>query len=579
LIEFTLPGEESAKKGPQRKKVEPKNKPEAIVSSIKGTVQKARHIPPPFNHQKEALDYIKDLDSWALFMEQGTGKSKVVLMKAEQHYRAGEIDRLLVICPVALKHQWQGEVLEEHCPMDYTSIDWDGFTTKWKKEKFKALLASPKFKVMVINYEAFLPESKALFFVRQFLTGYEALVICDESTKIKNPAAKRSEKIIMGFRNRRYKGILTGTPTPNSPFDLWAQFNFLKPDYFGMSFHHFKRHYCIMCKKLNEATGRPFDAPLEEWQWHMVKRALSKELNNGLELTLSSFEKVAINCELLSVKDAMEINKQKSYTPYKHLEELKELIDHITFKKRKVDCLDLPDKVYERLEVSLTPEQKRVLKQLKQDMFTQYEGKELSVKNIMVLTGRLQMITGGVFPYHDIIVTEDGLIEQKTQYSYMKKNPKIKALLEDLDTVPLDTQIIVWATWVSELELIYAELKKAKIDARLLYGATPKSKRLEYEEEFKAGGFRVLVMNPLLGEFGYNFQCSTLHYFYSNSHKADSRLQAEDRSHRIGQTNKVTYKDIHCLNSIDQKIWETIKRKEDIINFFRNKTIKEILED
>jgi SNF2 family DNA or RNA helicase len=54
-------------------------------------------------------------------------------------------------------------------------------------------------------------------------------------------------------------------------------------------------------------------------------------------------------------------------------------------------------------------------------------------------------------------------------------------------------------------------------------------------------------------------------------------LQAEDRSHRIGQTNKVLYKDLLCKGTIDEHIYEVLKRKEDLINYFREKEIEDIL--
>jgi SNF2 family DNA or RNA helicase len=58
---------------------------------------------------------------------------------------------------------------------------------------------------------------------------------------------------------------------------------------------------------------------------------------------------------------------------------------------------------------------------------------------------------------------------------------------------------------------------------------------------------------------------------------ADKRLQAEDRSHRIGQTNKVLYKDLICKNTVDERVYEVLKRKENLIDFFRGKVLEDIL--
>ena len=57
--------------------------------------------------------------------------------------------------------------------------------------------------------------------------------------------------------------------------------------------------------------------------------------------------------------------------------------------------------------------------------------------------------------------------------------------------------------------------------------------------------------------------------FYNNSFKYSERLQAEDRCHRIGQMKKVHYIDIVCAGSIDERIMESIDKKESVLYSFR----------
>jgi SNF2 family DNA or RNA helicase len=52
--------------------------------------------------------------------------------------------------------------------------------------------------------------------------------------------------------------------------------------------------------------------------------------------------------------------------------------------------------------------------------------------------------------------------------------------------------------------------------------------------------------------------------YYSNSYDLEIRLQSEDRAHRIGQTNKVTYIDLVSPNTIDEKILQALRSKIDI---------------
>ena len=86
-----------------------------------------------------------------------------------------------------------------------------------------------------------------------------------------------------------------------------------------------------------------------------------------------------------------------------------------------------------------------------------------------------------------------------------------------------------------------------------------------------------MIATAAKGGEGLNLQIATLQYFFSNSFEGDKRLQAEDRSHRDGQTNKVLYKDIICKDTIDENIVAVLKRKENLIDFFREKPLEEVI--
>ena len=58
--------------------------------------------------------------------------------------------------------------------------------------------------------------------------------------------------------------------------------------------------------------------------------------------------------------------------------------------------------------------------------------------------------------------------------------------------------------------------------------------------------------------------------FYSNSWSSTDRLQAEDRNHRIGQINKVTYHDLIVKKHIDHRLLNALKKKQSLANDFRD---------
>ena len=157
------------------------------------------------------------------------------------------------------------------------------------------------------------------------------------------------------------------------------------------------------------------------------------------------------------------------------------------------------------------------------------------------------------------------------------KNPKFEALKEDMQETA-NEQIIIWAQFVKELELIYKELKN-DFSCALYYGRTEQTERERIIKAFKAGEIKIFIGNPATAGFGLNLQTSTLQYFFSNSFRTESRLQAEDRSHRIGVKKTCVYKDIIMKNTIDESIFRNISTGRNLNDFFKNNSLREILKD
>ena len=72
------------------------------------------------------------------------------------------------------------------------------------------------------------------------------LIVCDESSKIKNPQAKQSKALHRLGKLSRYNLILTGTPITNNPLDFYSQYRFLDESIFGASFYSFRARYAII---------------------------------------------------------------------------------------------------------------------------------------------------------------------------------------------------------------------------------------------------------------------------------------------------------------------------------------------
>lgn len=526
----------------------------------------------------EAFQKFKDRKYFGLFMDMGTGKTKVAIDIAAHKFLKGEINAVLLIAPNHVHTQWAVEEFPKHCPVEYSVKIWSSSETsrKYYLPLLKKYLEEPSetMKVFCVNVEAF-QSDKILSYVATYVKNNKVFTIVDESTRIKTPKAKRS-KAIHKLNKYGVRAILTGTPTTKSPFDLWSQFEFLEGNYFDCSFFTFQHRYGIMMRASNYITGQVYNALIDERKFNIVKNKVEKlkqerkERGESTELKPRDYELLA---SLLEVSEANVrfIEGKEEYQKFKNMDELKSLIADDVFTAKKEECLDLPPKVYEHVYVEMSKEQKRVYNNVREQLRAEFMGLELTVVNKLVATTRLQQICGGFFPYN--VDTENG-----TEVAPIEnKNIKIERLVEDLEEVNFEnTKVIIWAAFVPELLAIYERLRK-DYKCALYYGGVPNYKRDEIKKDFKDGKYDIFIANTATGGFGLNLQNATLQYFFSNTFSVENRLQAEDRSHRIGVKSTCVYKDIVVKNSIDERVHKAIKTGRDLNDYF--KTLDDILED
>jgi SNF2 family DNA or RNA helicase len=129
-------------------------------------------------------------------------------------------------------------------------------------------------------------------------------------------------------------------------------------------------------------------------------------------------------------------------------------------------------------------------------------------------------------------------------------------------------KVIIWATWTHDIQAIEKLLIKnfGEDSVATYYGETPQDRRQEIVQKFqdKNDKLRFFVGQPKTGGFGITLTEASTVVYYSNSYDLEIRLQSEDRAHRIGQQNKVTYIDIVVPRTIDEKILKALKNKINI---------------
>ena len=461
----------------------------------------------PYEHQKDALEKSWSDIEHALFLEMGCGKSKILIDNIAILYNQGKIDSALIVAPKGVYDNWVSGDFPLHLP-DYIEskvIKWSPSETKGNKElRESALEHSKDLIILVMNVEAF-STVKGAKFAGKFLLSKRALFAIDESTTIKSPSAKRTKNIVRLSKYAEYRRILTGSPVTRSPLDLYTQCEFLDPELLGFtSFYSFRARYAEMINR--SAGGRTF----------------------------------------------------KQVVGYKNLDELTKSLHKFSSRILKKDCLDLPDKIYITRKIELTPEQKKVYDEIKKyaitDLYDEQEQRQqVSVTSVLTKMLRLHQISCGY-------TTTD--LGENIELTSTRLN-ELMSILEETEG-----KAIIWANYRYDIKRIVNEIKKVYGDDSVgsYYGDTSDDNRVLYLKQFQdvKSPLRFMVGNTQTGGYGINLTKASTVIYYSNNFDLEKRLQSEDRAHRIGQVNKVTYIDIVCKGTVDEKIVKSLLAKQNI---------------
>jgi SNF2 family DNA or RNA helicase len=459
----------------------------------------------PFDHQVDALEYGWDRPEFGLFMEMGTGKSKVLIDNMAMLFLDGQINFALVIAPKGVYRNWVAKEIPEHMSDDipYRVIRWVSGPNKKQQEEMRSV--KDKFDgltIFVMNVEAYssLKGQKAGQWMAGAL-GARGMIAIDESTTIKNHKAKRTKslmKIAAGFKYRR---LLTGSPITKSPMDIYSQCEFLRPGLLGFeSYYAFQGRYAVVQRR---------------------------------KMGQAAFQQIV---------------------GFRNLDELTKRIDMFSFRVLKKDCLDLPDKIYTARYVGMTPDQFQMYEQIRRHAMVLLDSGEMSTAPAVITQMlRLQQIMSG----H--LKTDDG----DMLYFPSKRMDALEEIINEHDG-----KAIIWSRFRYDIQQITETLNKkfGQGCAVSYYGDTSDDDRAAAVLNFQnpSHPLKFFVGNPATAGYGLTLTEANLVVYYANDFNLETRIQSEDRAHRIGQKNNVTYIDLICEGSIDERIVKALRAKIDI---------------
>lgn len=459
----------------------------------------------PYAHQREALNRMRGKSEYALLMEMGTGKTKVAIDEMGILHTVGEIDAAVIIAPKGVYRNWVHREIPAHLPdhiLERAYIyQWDNYANQRSKWRAGQIMKhSAGLRILVMNVEALSVSEKARTLLKQFLTKYRCAVYVDESTTIKNHSSSRSKAISKLGPLAKYRRIMTGSPVTRSPLDFWAQFNFLRPGLIG------SRNYVAFRARYAVIETKFFGS-----------------------------------------------RKVDVVSGYRNLGELKDAVAEHSFRVLKEDCLDLPPKIYQTHEVFLTEEQQRAYNAMRDEAFAELAGGGFaSATAVITQIIKLHQITCG----H---VTD---LDGKT---VPLENRRIHDLMDIVEE--MEGKVVIWSNYRYSIGQIVASLgHEYGNESVVQYHGMMKQEDCEksidrFQNDPKC---RFFVATQSKGGYGITLTAGSNVIYFSNNYDLEKRLQSEDRTHRSGQKKSVTYVDMICRGTVEEKIVAALLAKKNI---------------
>ena len=466
----------------------------------------------PYEHQLKALEMSWDKPYFAYFMEMGTGKSKVLIDNISMLYDNGKINGVLIVAPKGVVKNWYESEIPTHLVdhIEHKTVLWQSNINQKQQKKLNTLFETGEdLHILIMNVEA-LSTKKGVDFAEKFLFSHRSMMAIDESTTIKNPDAKRTKNICKLGLSTKYNRILTGSPVTKSPLDLYKQCDFLMPELLGhSSYYSFRTRYAVM--RTANFGGR------------------------SVQIVVG----------------------------YRNLNELSEKLKPFSYRVLKDDCLDLPKKTYMKRTVSLTTEQSKAYRQMKEMALASFNGKMMTTATVLTQLMRLQQITCGNF------VADDGtMVDLDTN-----RIPELMNLLDEVEG-----KVVIWAHFQKDVNRIIKEISKKYGENSYVdyYGKTLQEDRQKNIKKFQdpRSPVRFFIGTTQTGGYGITLTAASTMVYYSNGYALEKRQQSEARIDRIGQTKPMTYVDIICEDTVDDRIVQALRKKVDIATQIMGEELK-----
>ncbi len=434
------------------------------------------------DYQRYASEFLLEHPVAGLFLEMGLGKSIITLTAiSDLMFDRLEVKKVLIIAPLRV-----------------AMSTWPNELKKWEHLKFldiSVVIGTPEQRKAALRKNTFLysiNRENVAWLVKYYeqhrLPWDFDMVVIDELSSFKSHKSMRF-KALRKVRPKIKRIVgLTGTPTPNGLMDLWAEIGILD-----------------MGERLGKFIGRYREAYFRATSMNPVTGIVYKyEPREGAE-------------ELIYSK-----------------------ISDMCISMKALDYLDMPECIYNRYEVELDKNERKLYEKLEKDLLIPFEGGDIDAVNAASLSNKLlQMANGAVYDENKAVCEIH--------------NRKLEALEDLIEAANGNTVLIAY--WYSHDR-----------DRILKYFSKLNIRKLKSSKDFENwnnGDIPVALIHPASAGHGLNIQDGGhILIWFGLTWSLELYQQTNARLWRQGQKNCVVIQHITVKDSIDEAVMEALEHKD-----------------
>lgn len=462
---------------------------------------------PMWKHQVQGVQNILTNRDYALFMEQGVGKTRTMIEALRRIFTGeGRMMKTLILCPQIVCDNWKQEwkMFSKIDPFNVVVLNKSG---KQRVNTFIDAVSEDmsRNKIIITNYEAL--QMKELFICLQH--WMPEVLVCDESQRLKSAKGTRAKLVATLSEQTKHNFILTGTPILQSPMDAYMQFKILdRGETFGRNEWAFKHRYFV-----DKNARMPKTVHFPKWE-----------------------------------------PREEMYS------ELQRKIQAKSMRVLKKDCLDLPPLVRQNVYVEMSSDQQRAYNEMKRDFLTWIDSKKGEPRTVVATLAvtkalRLQQIVSGFAR------------DEQGHDHWIKDCPRLTELGRLLGDIATQHKVIVWCSFIENYKMVADLCSKLGLQYREIHGGISDRDKQKNMQEFRTDeSVRVMIANQQSAGTGINLVEASYMIYYSKNFSLEQDLQSEARNYRGGSHihDKVTRIDLVCKGSIDEMVIEALANKQQI---------------